>query len=81
MVDSQNTVLDHNKVLWLSLETYVDFHFDHAFTGRLVQESIVVCSYASRNLGKRITEERRGVERWKLRVAVFVLSRQMVQCV
>ena len=58
VVNSQNTVLDHNKVLWLSLETYVDFHFDHALAGRLVQESIAILSCASRNLGERITEER-----------------------
>ena len=59
----------------------MDFHFDHALAGRLVQESIAILSCASRNLGERITEERRGVERWKLRVVVFLFRRQMVQCV
>ena len=68
--------LDHNQVLWLSLETCVDFYFNHALAGRLVQESIAIHSCACRDLSKRITEERRGVERWKLRVVVFPLRSQ-----
>ena len=68
--------LDHDQVLWLSLETCVDFYFNHALAGRLVQESIAIHSCACRDLGERITEERRGVERWKLRVVVFPLRSQ-----